>query len=312
MFKEFGDFLKLESYKAKRLSIEVDSTVKEFTSRLVIIEKEIPVATTEFKPFDELATKRKFIKLYRKMYAEIFKQTILDADFKSIEYTRKWRFFTHLAGVVDKGIDSILESLITYGYAGARETMEYVAGDFNDFMEGVEVARKIIDSIKEHVVWERDADKERDIRVWRDYVWPNDKYYDRTVEFRFSAWGDKAPYWVLLDEGNDQYKGVFPKFTATNFFYEACQKVLIDLNERVLQVRLEHPAEYGQEVNYKYELQQLTVRVSDLINSAVLEFIENPTYYQPGMIFNKYKDTMNGFMYKIYVTPGRRVGVRKI
>lgn len=307
-----ADYYKNMSWKAKRLVAETSQIADDFKGRLGRIEQRVLVEYKEDVPVDEFTLKKKFIKLYKKTYTEIFKQEILDAAFKSIEYTRKYRFFTQLAELVEENIDFILDSLVTEGFGGARLIMELVAGDFNDLMEGVEIARRVLKAYNQYTRWNKMPNKARRDMVWKEFVWPNDEYYDKTINTRFSAWGNKAPYWVLLDQGNQEFDGAYPKFTATDFFYEACLKINIDLLERVALYKTANISQGNVESTLRYETQMVTVSVSDLIIKAVKEFYSNPNNYNPGDEFARYVDIMDGYEYKVYVTPGRRVGVPRI
>lgn len=310
-----ANYFKDMSWKAKKLIAETSSIANDFAGRMGRIEQRVLVEYVTLPssaPIDEYTLKMKFIKIYNRTYAEIFKQEILDAAFKSIEYTRKYKFFIQLSTLVDKNINYILKALVLEGIGGARLVMEMVAGDFNDLMEGVETARTNLNAYNQYTRWKKMPNKARRDMVWKEFVWPDDNYYDKTIKERFSAWGNTAPYWVLLDQGNQEFEGAYPKFTATNFFYGACVKIIADLSERVVLYKAEFGNKNSVESTVRYETQTVTIEVSNLIRKAVAEFERNPSYYNPGDEFQRYTDIMDGYEYKIYVTPKRKVGVPRV
>lgn len=315
MFESTIEALKVESWKARQLCQDLEMVA----GKMATIEQQVFVKyeIVEQKPIDEAALKRKFIQTYKNEYLEVFKEEIADANVKSSEYSRKSKFFTKLVDVIRENIDTLLLAIVDGGVGEARNIMEFVAGDFNDFIDGVIIARDVISGLSEKdkqilAYYNKLPSKAKRDWVWRNVIWPDDDAYDKTINIRFSAWGNKAPYWVLLDMGNEDYEGAFPKFTATNFFYQAVQRILIDLNERMAIYKTENRAGQTTESRIRQETKQMIVKISQLIYEAVAAFLRNPDFYAPGSVFQTYKDVENGLMYKIWVTPTKKIGVRKL
>jgi len=315
MFEQTAEYYKVVSYKAKRLAQEVSEVSKDVLVRMgkvqqrVLVEYEVAANL----PFDEFTLRRKLIKQYRELYINIFKEEILSAEFKSIEYTRKHRFFTQLAELVEDNIDRLLVAIVDGGVSFARLEMEFIAGDFSDLMEGVEITREVVHAYNQYTKWGKMPNKARRDKIWKEVIWPDDNYYDRTLNIRFTAWGGRAPYWVLLDEGNEEYEGAYPKFTATNFFHQAVAKILADIGQKVLMQKSQYPTSENTETRIREEMREVYIKVADLVNQAVAQFLMNPDSYKAYDIFTIYEDVMNGFEYKIYVTAsGKKVGVAKL
>lgn len=76
-----------------------------------------------------------------------------------------------------------------------------------------------------------------------------DVNYDSVIEKRLSAWGDKAPYWYLINYGNAGYNRAYPTFPPTNFIEKtevAARRLAKDVREyyyRVLKNNLDYEVE---------------------------------------------------------------------
>ncbi len=117
--------------------------------------------------------------------------------------------------------------------------------------------------------------------------------YSMTLETRKSYWGDKAPYWLWLNFGNEGRGGgggkAYPPVKPTNFIAHAERRITSLMEQRIIEI---------------------TQEFTDAISREVEGFLRNPQAYQPGHELDRFR--LGGAEFTIGVTPTREVGVRRI
>ena len=117
--------------------------------------------------------------------------------------------------------------------------------------------------------------------------------YQMTLEARKSYWGDKAPYWLWLNFGNEGAGAsggkAYPPVKPTNFIAHAERRINSLLQQRMIEI---------------------TQEFTDAISREVEKFLRNPQAYQPGTELDRFR--LGGAEFMIGVTPTRQVGIRRI
>jgi hypothetical protein len=174
-----------------------------------------------------------------------------------------------------------------------------VAGDWGDFWDGVNAARAAIAGKKTLSPQQRAA-------FWRMFVWPSysagsafefdpenadydeeeEDLWSMTINLRQAAWGHKAPYWLILEMGNDEQDYAHPQNKPTNFLYNAtieAQKV------------------------FNYAVADVEVEATNLIEDAADRFIRDPELYDAYDVLESF--WAEGRQYYVYITSTKRIGV---
>lgn len=176
---------------------------------------------------------------------------------------------------------------------------ETIAGDQNDFMDGLNAARAALPQ------GEQLRTPAQKAQFWRVAVYPSyssesgisqdtmgdyeaeeEDLWSQTIALRQSAWGDKAPYWFILEYGNAESKFAYPHTEPTRFLYKATYKAN-SLFEKVVS--------------------EIEVQSSNILENAALDYMRYPdTYSEYDVLSDFYA---SGERYYIYVTSTRKVGV---
>jgi len=291
MFKEAIDEYGKLTYRARQQAEEFDATIKtkEITKKF------------EFVPVNILEMKLILIEEKKEIYLNIFKENLMNAVLKTGEYNRKEKFFTNLYRVIAENIDILLNAVAVRGLPGAYSEMEHLAGNMGDFIEGVEQARELLELDLVGGPAARAA-------FWKTHVWPNDDLYDDTISTRMSAWGNLAPYWVLIEKGNFGKRGAYPIFSPTNFFSNSVTEIIVNLEKdvKIRQADMERKAKEPEpEIDEEFNIKEM-----NLFYEAQARLIQNPETYKPGAILNIFKSLENQRWYKIYITKTRKIGKR--
>lgn len=177
---------------------------------------------------------------------------------------------------------------------------EEVAGDSGDFWDGVNYARAAMGAGGKNRTPEQRAN------YWRIMVYPSygggatgyeheydaegvdadEDLWSKTIAWRFSAWGDLAPYWIFLEHGNHGSSYAYPRNRATNFLYKARNKA---------------------QGIFDMALSEVEIEASNLVEDALAQFIENPEKYSQFDVLDEFY--ASGRKYYIYVTSTKRIGV---
>ncbi len=114
------------------------------------------------------------------------------------------------------------------------------------------------------------------------------KRYTNTIETRLNQWDGLAPYWTLLEYGNQDGEGAFPKNSPTFFLRNSQAKA---------------------EIEFENKLEQVSRELADELDLQLVNFLDNPYSVQPSHIFDIFY--IEGVKYHIYVTPTRRLGLTR-
>lgn len=196
------------------------------------------------------------------------------------------------------------ENIIKVSEDGDIYSLAYdIAGDENDFFDGIEYAREVLGLGK--------LDKESAAKFWKIFIYQpyregtrkgssnkskklrgmtSSEYaawaYTRTIEARIDGWHGKAPFWIILENGNGGSSLAYPNFQGTYFL----QKTLTEAQALL-----------------SNELSVIDREIETIVNSEVSEFLNNPETFTPGTRFGTF--IVEGKKYYIYVTKTRRLGV---
>jgi len=265
------------SYKVRQLIAELEQLKSQEAKKKY-----------EFPEFDIIQYRVERVKLMSSIYLEYFNDSLKEAA-AITEYSRNSRFLENISNIIALFISEILNSLATGGKIVAIETMKELAGDTRDFIHGVNVARINLGVDMSHSKEDRAA-------FWKKYVWPNDIIYDKTIQARFGAWGELAPYWELIENGNMGSTLAYPQFPATNFFSNALTKIEMDLAQMT---------GYQKEKREGKEDKTTAQREIEVIEAAQRQLLEHPEYYQPGDVLARINNIESGREYLLYVTQKR-------
>lgn len=259
----------------------------------------------DYQPPEDITEKRLLITQTNvEKYRKIFRKNLMQALVSTKEYNRKSLFFLNLDRLISENIAEVLTDLVENGLPGTYEKFGEFAGTFSDFLEGVSMARQIL-GISE------DASENVKAAFWRRFVWPSNDMYNETMDFRFQAWKDLAPYWYLIEFGNVGYRGAYPQFYRTDFIAKSVAEILLDVEAQV--ARSETSPE---DVEYLDEMQQIELKynqeILDMIADAQAKLISNPEDYPPGYMFGKYMNIQTQKEYAFVATKTKRLGRRKL
>lgn len=169
---------------------------------------------------------------------------------------------------------------------------EEVVGDYNDFLDGIELARATLGvgggGASAAAFWRKKIYEPYRMNVEtsaKGYEFAANAY-ERTIEARKAGWSGKAPYWLILEYGNYGDSFAFPQFAGTYF---------LDKSIRAIQKL------------FNLELQHVNQEIENTLNTEMLSFLNNPDQYQPGTIFEE--TIIEGKRYFIYVTKTRKLGI---
>lgn len=172
---------------------------------------------------------------------------------------------------------------------------ETIAGDWNDFSDGIEFARSMLPQPKKAVSPEQKA------RFWRIFVYPTysgdgeeedddeegeGDLWSSTIRLRQMAWGDKAPYWLILEFGNSENKLAYPHTEPTRFLYKATLKA---------------------QSLYDAAVRSVEVESTNLLEDAAVEFADNPDSFEEYDVLRTFY--AGSERYYIYITSTRKVGI---
>jgi len=122
-----------------------------------------------------------------------------------------------------------------------------------------------------------------------DYQMYAREKYDATIAARLGSWAGKAPFWILIDQGNlGGNKGgtPYPTNGPTNFV-------------KVAQARLNQL--------YRQIMIDITEQFMGALSQEVVSFLENPVDYEPGTILGNFEYA--GRAYTITAQAGGEIGV---
>lgn len=190
--------------------------------------------------------------------------------------------------------------------------MEEFAGTIDEYFEAVDLAREIGG-------FGQGGDPDVASIYWRDYLYrpareasagrPTDQQrkltqkYWMTLELRVASMAGKAPWWYILEHGNNfQGRGEgqpYPSHGAQRF---------VDTSERVIQ------ALFDEEIDFVYEdyLERISVEgigseeVAERIEAVVTEVTDNPGEYHAGDIIAHIMD--RGRRYTLYISRTGQLG----
>lgn len=258
----------------------------------------------EYSSADDLNIQLTVIKENMYSLLRIFLSNLEEA-MTQVEYKRHSEFGHLLALKIEYNIDLILNALVVDGEYGAFRKMEEVSGDLSDFYEGVEQAREVL--IDEGKMTGKGNQGQR-ARFWKNVVWPTDDLYNDTIDIRMKAWGDLAPYWMLIEYGNFGNSGAYPQFTQTNFFHNSVIEAKVVIEELTFAKKQYYEAVEGSEelrIEEEYNQKEL-----NLIYSAQENFLKNPDLFSPGEILGTFKNLETQKEYEIYITSRKKIGTR--
>lgn len=81
--------------------------------------------------------------------------------------------------------------------------------------------------------------------------------YDEVIEERLAAWGDKAPFWIFIESGNQSGNEAYPSFAGTGFIAQTLNRA-----EDILQIAIEEAREEFRSGIDEAVAQQLTSTVT--------------------------------------------------
>lgn len=175
---------------------------------------------------------------------------------------------------------------------------ETVAGDINDFWDGIEAARAnlpgegTMSAVQKANFWRHSvypsysSSSGITAQTMGDYEEEDEDLWSQTIAMRLQAWGDKAPYWLILEFGNAENELAYPHNEPTRFRYKA---------ERRAQAVFDSAAE------------RVEVQATNLVEDAAERFVNNPDAYQQYDVLEQFFS--KGNLYYVYITSTRRVGV---
>lgn len=191
-----------------------------------------------------------------------------------------------------------------------RQNVEYYLGSYEEFFEGVEFARGMIQSMSKS--GKRLPTAEQRARYWKEHVYPYSEGVDyqdlsdilentegneedagdeqnrylRTMAWRFQNWGGNVPYWVWLEDGNTSFDGAHPSNDATHFIYKAENRAT-----SLFRVSMGEQRRFA----------------TTLLENALVKFVENPENFEQFDVLGSF--FAKGREYRIYVTRTRQIGV---
>jgi len=173
-----------------------------------------------------------------------------------------------------------------------------IAGDWNDFSDGITKARSQLPPGKA-------LTPEQKSQFWRVAVYPSysaqsgigpdtmgdyekeeGDLWSQTISFRQIAWGDKAPYWLILEYGNAENKLAYPHTEPSRFLSKATHRA---------------------DALFKSAVREVEAESSNLLEDAAVEYANNPDSFSEYDVLRDFY--ASGERYYIYVTSTRRVGV---
>lgn len=156
-------------------------------------------------------------------------------------------------------------------FTGANEEV----GDWEKFWEGYALALAEVSPGAEK------ATPETRRRIWKEFVWPNDYQLSRTLSKRRQAWGDKKPWWLWLEYGNDGLEGAWPEnFPATGFLFKA---------------------QYNAREIFNRALEMVQNERSTLVTDNFQRYADNPDTFGPYDVLEEFY--ADGKEYVVYITP---------
>lgn len=284
---EIYEFANKLTRATKKIIAEIESMKQDFQS--LATEKNTPM---KLDPENVL---RNILPQAR----EIFAEEVENAIDMNREYSSLPIFKENLTKVlVDNAFWILFNFLVlNEGISSAYAQMEYYAGDIDEFYSGVLHAREILEEESESTKKLTLAQK---AAYWANFVWPTD-LYTTTIGMRFEEWKDKAPYWIFLEDGNSSYSLAYPNFYGTHFFRQSLVKIQTIYQAAFYEANI---------VQDEDGTQDDALLLQKAVEEAVIEFLNNPEYYQPGEVIKKFYDYRRNRTYQIYVTKRRNLGTR--
>jgi hypothetical protein len=288
--KEFADKL---TYNTKRVIKDLQDSIQALKDENFSEMAEEPVRPADI-----------FFSLSAEFYT-IFKNRLAEGISQNREYGRYTPFHHKILSAVG---DNLLEILKPFVLDGGDMSLSYRemathAGDLSDFFYGVNVARAAL----------RDRSSKSDKRrikaslgqraaYWKRFVWPVADTYQETISLRMAAWGDKAPYWYFLENGNVNSDYAFPTFKNTSFFrltLLSCRTLFVKaLSERTVATETTDE-DFG-------------LILESIAEDVIAEFLSNIDHYTPGTILHRFYNKIKNKHYEFYVTKRRRLGLRQV
>ena len=180
-----------------------------------------------------------------------------------------------LAGDEQDWADGIAAARESLGLGGGKFTAAQRAKFWRDFIYGP--ARIGMD---ENIYSDEEDDYSEDARL------QGKEWYDTTIQVRLMEWEGGAPYWVILEFGNQESNLAFPKFKGTHFLERSRREAQLIYDKEILDVE-------NQEEN--------------IVLREVANFLDSPDDFEPYDILAEfYADSKK---YHVYVTKRRRIGV---
>lgn len=104
---------------------------------------------------------------------------------------------------------------------------EKTAGTAGDLISGQEAAGGHTGTLQAPIVWKYGIYLPYLGAGWSDSKRGNMELpeYSQVIEERLAAWGDKAPYWYFIENGNAGNSRAFPNFSGTGFIAQLQAKV---------------------------------------------------------------------------------------
>ena len=150
---------------------------------------------------------------------------------------------------------------------------EGIAGDWEDFWTGYEAARNElapkVGLAPDKIRW----------KIWREKIWPDTYMYNKTMALRRKYWGDKKPWWLWLEVGNEGLQGAWPQNKSTGFLWHAQCEIQYLFDGIVEQIKTSE-SNIVEQMNARY-LDDPTLEPYDILAEFFAEGKEMVVYVTP-------------------------------
>lgn len=225
----------------KLLSEKTSLTEREITkaNKLVVSVEEIVESAKQQVEGEKSRTYQSVIEareLAKEAARGIYIENATEAATESEEYAYN-SFLSPLLEVADDE-DLYQYTLVGNGWGTKLQVhldMDGVAGTIDDYAEAVESARGAL-GVNDN------RDPVRASKIWRDKIYQGPRYFT-TINLRLAAATGKAPFWSLLNNGNNTVMDsdiggrAYPKVKATRFVQKTEAAISNEFSFQLLQLR---------------------------------------------------------------------------
>jgi len=153
--------------------------------------------------------------------------------------------------------------------------LEYTAGTLDEYVEGVLYARE---ALEEEYPRKKDFDPKKASQKWRQIYEAGGTFYNKIINWRMSAFGNRAPFWVLINDGVPQDMEAvdrggtpYPVSKPTRFKQKAERKISQLIVQELKEQRRDWPARAREEREYAREAVRKMEELFELATAAIIE-----------------------------------------